>query len=161
MLSKGVHEHTNREKLKTVINTSTNDQIDSNIIFDDPYVENNGETDEHDLNVHGQSFDIESLIYNVPKEAKNQQRMNNELKIKKALLQKELKKCKERVKTREMKLVQFSKYKEAYEELEQEIKVDKDMIERILKEKDKIQGVASSSSIRRPKSKDTNLKKIV
>ncbi|GKA18521.1 hypothetical protein Tco_0698436 [Tanacetum coccineum] len=65
MLSKGVHEHTNREKLKTVINTSTDDQIDSNIIFDDPYVENNGGTDEHDSNVHDQSFDIESLIYNV------------------------------------------------------------------------------------------------
>ncbi|GKC18824.1 hypothetical protein Tco_1020974 [Tanacetum coccineum] len=42
LISKGVHEHTNHEKLKTVINTSDDDQIDSNIIFDDPYVENNG-----------------------------------------------------------------------------------------------------------------------
>ncbi|GJV80895.1 hypothetical protein Tco_1516765 [Tanacetum coccineum] len=39
MISKGVHEHTNHEKLKTVINTSDDDQIDCNIIFDDPYVE--------------------------------------------------------------------------------------------------------------------------
>ncbi|GKB42980.1 hypothetical protein Tco_0887922 [Tanacetum coccineum] len=48
MLSKGVHEHANNEKLKTVINTSDDDQIDSNIIFNDPYVENNRGTDEHD-----------------------------------------------------------------------------------------------------------------
>ncbi|GJX00590.1 retrovirus-related pol polyprotein from transposon TNT 1-94 [Tanacetum coccineum] len=90
MLSKGVHEHTNLEKLKIVINTSDDDQIDSNIIFDDPYVENNGGTNGHDPNAHDQSFDIESLIYNVKKEAKNQQIMTNELKRQKALLQKEL-----------------------------------------------------------------------
>ncbi|GJR06979.1 retrovirus-related pol polyprotein from transposon TNT 1-94 [Tanacetum coccineum] len=48
MFSKGVHEHTNHEKLQTVINTSANDQIDSNIIFDDPYVKDNGGKDEHD-----------------------------------------------------------------------------------------------------------------
>ncbi|GJW57077.1 hypothetical protein Tco_0103808 [Tanacetum coccineum] len=65
MLSKGVHEHTNHEKLKAVINTSDDDEIDSNIIFDDPYMENNGGTDEHNSNAHDQSFDIESLIYNV------------------------------------------------------------------------------------------------
>nr|GEV26235.1 hypothetical protein [Tanacetum cinerariifolium] len=39
MISKGVHEHTNHENLTTVINTSDDDQIDCNIIFDDPYVE--------------------------------------------------------------------------------------------------------------------------
>nr|GEV88481.1 copia protein [Tanacetum cinerariifolium] len=51
MLSKGAHEHTNHDKLKTVINTSADDQIDSNIIFDDRYVENNGGTDEDDSNL--------------------------------------------------------------------------------------------------------------
>ncbi|GJT28008.1 hypothetical protein Tco_0908283 [Tanacetum coccineum] len=65
MLSKGVHEHTNHEKLNIVINTSDDDQIDSNIILDDPYVENNGGIDEHDSNAHDQSFDIESSLYNV------------------------------------------------------------------------------------------------
>ncbi|GKD74155.1 retrovirus-related pol polyprotein from transposon TNT 1-94 [Tanacetum coccineum] len=39
MISKGVHEHTNHEKLKTVINTSDDYKIDCNIIFNDPYVE--------------------------------------------------------------------------------------------------------------------------
>ncbi|GJZ95533.1 hypothetical protein Tco_0667867 [Tanacetum coccineum] len=111
MLSKGVHEHTNHEKLKTAINTSDDDQIDYSNIFDDPYVKNNGGTDEHDSNAHDQSFDIESLIYNVKKEAKNQQRMNNE----------------------------WVKQKKAYEDLERELSVKKDTIEKLEKEKDKIQ----------------------
>ncbi|GJX65676.1 retrovirus-related pol polyprotein from transposon TNT 1-94 [Tanacetum coccineum] len=50
MISKEVHEHMNYEKLKIVINTSDGDQIDCNIIFDDPYVENNGGTVSHDSN---------------------------------------------------------------------------------------------------------------
>nr|GFB91504.1 hypothetical protein [Tanacetum cinerariifolium] len=62
MLSKGVHEHTYHEKLKTIINTSVDDQINANIIFNDPYVENNGEIDKDDSNAHDQSFDIESLV---------------------------------------------------------------------------------------------------
>ncbi|GKE37569.1 hypothetical protein Tco_1460974, partial [Tanacetum coccineum] len=41
MPSKSVHEYKNHAKLKTVINTSDDDQIDSIIIFDDPYVEDN------------------------------------------------------------------------------------------------------------------------
>ncbi|GJZ10951.1 hypothetical protein Tco_0545710, partial [Tanacetum coccineum] len=90
MISKGFHEHTNHEKLKTVINTSDNDQIDCNIIFDDPYMENNGGTVKHDSNAYGQSFDIESLAYNVQREAENQQRLNIKLKKQKELLQKEL-----------------------------------------------------------------------
>ncbi|GKA41064.1 hypothetical protein Tco_0733657 [Tanacetum coccineum] len=50
MHSKSVHEHTNHAKLKTVINTSDDDQIDSSIIFDDPCMDNNGGTDDHDSN---------------------------------------------------------------------------------------------------------------
>ncbi|GKD42381.1 integrase, catalytic region, zinc finger, CCHC-type containing protein [Tanacetum coccineum] len=38
MHSKSVHKHTNHVKLKNAINTSDDDQIDSSIIFDDPYV---------------------------------------------------------------------------------------------------------------------------
>ncbi|GJW73414.1 hypothetical protein Tco_0132784 [Tanacetum coccineum] len=49
---KGVHEQTNHEKIKTDINTSDDAQIDCNIIFDDPYVENNDGIDEHDSNAH-------------------------------------------------------------------------------------------------------------
>ncbi|GKD86309.1 retrovirus-related pol polyprotein from transposon TNT 1-94, partial [Tanacetum coccineum] len=41
LLSKSDHEQCHHEKLETIIHTSTDDQIDSDIIFDDPYVENN------------------------------------------------------------------------------------------------------------------------
>nr|GEU50784.1 hypothetical protein [Tanacetum cinerariifolium]GEU52818.1 hypothetical protein [Tanacetum cinerariifolium] len=34
------------------ISISDDDHIDSSIIFDDPYVDNNGGIDEHDLNAH-------------------------------------------------------------------------------------------------------------
>ncbi|GJX02201.1 hypothetical protein Tco_0186114 [Tanacetum coccineum] len=42
-----VHEQVNRMQHKTNIHTSDDDQIDSSIIFDDPYVEYNGGTSEH------------------------------------------------------------------------------------------------------------------
>nr|GEW48854.1 hypothetical protein [Tanacetum cinerariifolium] len=129
----------NHVKLKTVIYTFDDDQIDSSIILDDPYVDNNGGTDEHNSNAHDQSVALESLIYNVTKEAKNQRRLNNEINKQKVLLQKELETCKERVKTLEKKPIQSLNYKEAYEALEQEIRVDKDKINNVIKEKDKIQ----------------------
>nr|GEV38097.1 putative reverse transcriptase domain-containing protein [Tanacetum cinerariifolium] len=50
--SNKVHKQVNHAKRKTIIHTSDDDQIDSNIIFDDPYVENNGGTSEHDSNAH-------------------------------------------------------------------------------------------------------------
>ncbi|GKG43628.1 hypothetical protein Tco_0482721, partial [Tanacetum coccineum] len=42
------HEQVNHVKCKTIINTSDDDKIDSNIIFDDHFVENNGGTSKHD-----------------------------------------------------------------------------------------------------------------
>ncbi|GKA95753.1 hypothetical protein Tco_0817848, partial [Tanacetum coccineum] len=71
MIPKWVHEHKNHGKHKTVVNTSDDDQIDSNIIFDDPYVENNGGSDEHDSNVHDQYHDVKIMAYNVQREAEN------------------------------------------------------------------------------------------
>nr|GEU80699.1 hypothetical protein [Tanacetum cinerariifolium] len=44
-------EHKSHGKCKIVINTFDDDQIDSNIIFDDP-LKNNGGLAEHDLNAH-------------------------------------------------------------------------------------------------------------
>ncbi|GJZ95058.1 hypothetical protein Tco_0667261 [Tanacetum coccineum] len=72
MIPKGAHEHKNHRKRKTVINTSDDDQIDSNIIFDDPYVENNGGTSKHDSNAHEEYHDIQILAYNIQREAKKQ-----------------------------------------------------------------------------------------
>ncbi|GJW53160.1 putative ribonuclease H-like domain-containing protein [Tanacetum coccineum] len=138
-LHKRVHEHKNHGKRKTIINRSAADQIDSNIIFDYPYVENNGGSDEHYSNDHDQYHDVKILAYNALREAENKKRLNNELKKQKELLQKELETCKERVKTFESKTIQCSKYKETCDELEREIRADKDTIEIILKEKDKIE----------------------
>ncbi|GJU35195.1 hypothetical protein Tco_1183549 [Tanacetum coccineum] len=62
---------TNHGKCKIVINTSDDDQIDSNIIFDDPYVENNGGSDEHDSTAHDQYHDVKIMAYNALREAEN------------------------------------------------------------------------------------------
>ncbi|GJW42632.1 hypothetical protein Tco_0071431 [Tanacetum coccineum] len=69
MIPKGVHEHKNHGKHKTVFNTSDDDQTDSNIIFDDLYVENNGGSDEHDSTAHDQYHDVKILAYNALREA--------------------------------------------------------------------------------------------
>ncbi|GJT49864.1 putative ribonuclease H-like domain-containing protein [Tanacetum coccineum] len=137
-VSNKVHKKVNHVKHKTIIHTSYDDQIDYNIIFDDPYVENNGGTSKHDSNAHDEYHDIQMLAYNVQKEAESKKRLNNELKRQKELLQKELETFKDWVKTFESKTIQCSKYKETCEELEHEICADKGAIERILKEKDKI-----------------------
>ncbi|GKF48570.1 hypothetical protein Tco_0141821 [Tanacetum coccineum] len=106
--------------------------------YDVKVVKNNGGTSEDDSNAHDEYHAIQILANNVQREAKNKKQLNNELKKQKELLQKELEMCKERVKTFESKMVQCSKYKETCEELKREIHVNKDTIERILKEKDKI-----------------------
>ncbi|GJV14782.1 integrase, catalytic region, zinc finger, CCHC-type containing protein [Tanacetum coccineum] len=96
LLSKSDYEQCHHEKLKTIIHTSADDQINSDIILDDPYVDYNSGQAEHDTNPHDQSFhDFESLLNNVQIEAEKQRKMNIELKKKTTLLQQELEMCKE------------------------------------------------------------------
>nr|GFD14333.1 hypothetical protein [Tanacetum cinerariifolium] len=64
VIPRGVHESKNQWKRETVINTFDDDQIDSNIIFDNPYVEKNGRSDEHDSTAHDQYHDVKTLAYN-------------------------------------------------------------------------------------------------
>ncbi|GJV55797.1 hypothetical protein Tco_1456802 [Tanacetum coccineum] len=59
-----INEKVSHGKHKT-IQTTDDDQIDSNIIFDDPFVENNGGTSEHDSTDHDESREIQMLAYNV------------------------------------------------------------------------------------------------
>ncbi|GKB76461.1 integrase, catalytic region, zinc finger, CCHC-type containing protein [Tanacetum coccineum] len=99
------HEQVSHGKRKTIIQTTDDDQIDSNIIFDDLFVENNGGTSEHDSTAHDEYCEIQMLAYNVQREAENQKRLNNELKKEKDLLQRELETFKDRVKTFESKTV--------------------------------------------------------
>ncbi|GJV09011.1 retrovirus-related pol polyprotein from transposon TNT 1-94 [Tanacetum coccineum] len=72
------HEQVNNVKRKTIIQASDDDQINYNIIFDDPYVENNGGTSEHDSNDHDEYHNIQILAYNVQRAAENQKQLNNE-----------------------------------------------------------------------------------
>ncbi|GJS69666.1 hypothetical protein Tco_0702507 [Tanacetum coccineum] len=50
--SSKVYEQVCHGKCKTIIQTTDDDQIDSNIIFDYPFVENNGGTSKHDSTDH-------------------------------------------------------------------------------------------------------------
>ncbi|GJW40910.1 putative ribonuclease H-like domain-containing protein [Tanacetum coccineum] len=133
------HEQMSHEKRKTIIQTTDDDQIDSSIIFNDMYVDNNGGMSKHDSIAHEENHEIQMLAYNVQREAKKQKHVNNELKKQKVLLQQELETFKDRVKTFESQAVQCSKYKDTCDDLKRELQNDKDTIDRLLKEKDKIQ----------------------
>ncbi|GJR57866.1 retrovirus-related pol polyprotein from transposon TNT 1-94 [Tanacetum coccineum] len=99
--SSKVHEQMRHEKCKTIIQTSDDDQIDSNIIFNDPYVENNGDTSDHDSNTHDEYHKIQMLAYDIQREAENKKRLNNELEKQKMMLQKELETSKKAFKEQE------------------------------------------------------------
>ncbi|GJY90459.1 retrovirus-related pol polyprotein from transposon TNT 1-94 [Tanacetum coccineum] len=72
------HEQQKHAKLETIKPISVDDKLDSNIMFDDLYVEFNGEQVKHVHDVHDQKFDdFKSLIYNVQIEAENQCMYNN------------------------------------------------------------------------------------
>ncbi|GJT69322.1 hypothetical protein Tco_1028608 [Tanacetum coccineum] len=109
--SSKIHEQVSHGKCQTIIQTTDDDQIDSNIIFDDPLVENNGGTSKHDSTAHDEYH----------------------------LLQQELETFKDQVKTFESTTIQYSTYKETCDELERELRNDKDTIDRLVKEKEQIQ----------------------
>nr|GEX84780.1 hypothetical protein [Tanacetum cinerariifolium] len=66
--------------------------------------------------------------------------MNNERKRQNALLQRELKTCKERVKEFEKKPVQFIYYKSGYESLQKQTSVEQQTNEKLKTEKDEMRG---------------------
>ncbi|GJW11718.1 retrovirus-related pol polyprotein from transposon TNT 1-94 [Tanacetum coccineum] len=97
--SSKAHEQVSHVTRKTIIQITDDDKIDSSIIFDDPYMDNNGGTSKHDSITHEENHEIQMLVYNVQREAEKQKRVNNELKKQKDLLQQELETFKNRVKT--------------------------------------------------------------
>ncbi|GKC10483.1 putative ribonuclease H-like domain-containing protein [Tanacetum coccineum] len=137
--SSKVHEQVSHGKHKIIIRTTDDDQIDSNIIFDDLFMENNGGASEHDSTAQDEYRKIQMLAYNVQREAENKKRLNNELKKKQDLLQRELKTFKDQVKTFESNTIPYSTFKETCDELERELRNDKDTIDRLVKEKEQIQ----------------------
>ncbi|GKB42449.1 hypothetical protein Tco_0887391, partial [Tanacetum coccineum] len=112
-----VHEQVIHVKRKTIIQTTNVDQIDYSIIFDDPFVENNGGMSKHDSIAHEEYHEIQMLAYTVQRKAEKQKHLNNELKKQKDLLQQELEMFKDRIKTFESQIVQCSKYKETCDDL--------------------------------------------
>ncbi|GJY04179.1 reverse transcriptase domain-containing protein [Tanacetum coccineum] len=69
------HEQVSHVTRKTIFQTMDDDQIDSCIIFNDPYVVNNGGTSNHDSIAHEENHEIQMLAYNVQHEAENQKRL--------------------------------------------------------------------------------------
>ncbi|GJR24041.1 retrovirus-related pol polyprotein from transposon TNT 1-94 [Tanacetum coccineum] len=63
--SSTAHEQVSHVKRKSLIQTTDDDQIDSNIIFDDPYVANNGGTSTHDSIARDKIHEIQLLAYTV------------------------------------------------------------------------------------------------
>ncbi|GJR55894.1 retrovirus-related pol polyprotein from transposon TNT 1-94 [Tanacetum coccineum] len=63
--SSRVHEQVSHVKHKTIIQITNDDQIDYSIIFDDPFMDNNSSTSEHDSNAHEKYHEIQMLAYNV------------------------------------------------------------------------------------------------
>ncbi|GKE13941.1 hypothetical protein Tco_1421518 [Tanacetum coccineum] len=83
----GVISEVNASQINLIKHITVDDQLDSDIIFDDPYVEVNSGQVEHDQDAPDQKFvGFKSLINNVQIEVKNQCRLNNELKTKHALM---------------------------------------------------------------------------
>ncbi|GJW40911.1 hypothetical protein Tco_0066756 [Tanacetum coccineum] len=111
------HEQISHEKRKTIIQTMDDDQIDSSIIFNDLYVDNNGGMSKHDSIAHEENHKIQMLAYNVQREAEKQKHVNNELKKQKVSLQQELETFKDWVETFDAQIVQCSKYKETCDDL--------------------------------------------
>ncbi|GJW89985.1 retrovirus-related pol polyprotein from transposon TNT 1-94 [Tanacetum coccineum] len=118
--SSKAHEQVSHVKCKTIIQTTNDDQIDSSIIFDDPFVENNGVTSKDDSNVHDEHHEIQMLAYNVQREAGNKKRLNDELKKQKDLLQQELKTFKDRLAKKAFK-EQENRYLEDIVDLEEKL----------------------------------------
>ncbi|GKD30660.1 retrovirus-related pol polyprotein from transposon TNT 1-94, partial [Tanacetum coccineum] len=73
-----VHEQVSDGKRNTIIQKTDDDQIDSSIMFDDPFVENNGGTSEHDSTAHDEYREIQMLAYNVQRDAENQKFSSND-----------------------------------------------------------------------------------
>ncbi|GJV32096.1 retrovirus-related pol polyprotein from transposon TNT 1-94 [Tanacetum coccineum] len=154
------HEQMNHAKRKTIIHAFDDDQIISNIIFDDPYVENNCGISEHDSNDHDEYHYIQIMAYNVQREFENKKRLKH-------LRRKEVDELIEHV---DQKPYAYADVRSQNQDLLMTISELKKKIKTIEKGKNvntkfnkfetsgTLLCVESSNSVRRPKSKDTKSK---
>ncbi|GJR06829.1 hypothetical protein Tco_0529813 [Tanacetum coccineum] len=89
-------EHKYPKQLKIINNTIGDDQIDSNIIFDEPIVDVKSGSVEHDNNVQA-SYALEQLALNAYKEAEKQQIKADKVKQQNKVLTQQLELYKEKV----------------------------------------------------------------
>ncbi|GJR12119.1 hypothetical protein Tco_0794771 [Tanacetum coccineum] len=108
------HEQSYPEQLETINTTYDDDQIDSNIIFDDSDIEvNKGNVKQHTSAYDQNRANKESLIRNVQLETEKTNEANKLVKKENALLSKELEKYKESVRVflEKRKITYFEKEK--------------------------------------------------
>ncbi|GJR21209.1 hypothetical protein Tco_0969736 [Tanacetum coccineum] len=143
------HEQTYHEQPKIINSTIGDDQIYSDIIFDDPNVKVNNGSVEHDKYVHD-SNKLEQLAGNAFKEAEKQQIIANKVKQQNVELTKQLEQYKERVRvfqTNKATKTSFQtefieadcKAKRLETELQNQFIRDRDKIRALKKERDDFQ----------------------
>ncbi|GJS15181.1 integrase, catalytic region, zinc finger, CCHC-type containing protein [Tanacetum coccineum] len=101
LFAKDKQEQKYQKQPKIINNTIGDDQIDSNIIFDEPNEDVNSGSVEYDNNVQ-ESYELVQLARNAYKEAKKQQIIAKKVQQQNAVLTKQLKSYKEKVRVFEM-----------------------------------------------------------
>ncbi|GJZ93897.1 integrase, catalytic region, zinc finger, CCHC-type containing protein [Tanacetum coccineum] len=96
LFAKGNQEKKYLKQPKIISNTIGDDQIDSNIVFDEPNVDVNSSSVEHDNNVQA-SYALEQLALNAYKEAEKHQISANKVKQQNKVLTQQLELYKEKV----------------------------------------------------------------
>ncbi|GJS91810.1 retrovirus-related pol polyprotein from transposon TNT 1-94 [Tanacetum coccineum] len=101
LFAKDTHEQKYLKQPKIINNTIGDDQIDSNIIFDEPNGDVNISNVEYDNNVQ-ESYELEQLARNTYKEAEKQQIIAKKVQQQNIVLTKQLESYKEKVRVFEM-----------------------------------------------------------
>ncbi|GJX96149.1 hypothetical protein Tco_0351947 [Tanacetum coccineum] len=101
LFAKDKQDQKYQKQPKIINNTIGDDQIDSNIIFDEPNEDVNSGSVEYDNNVQ-ESYELVQLARNAYKEAKKQQIIAKKVQQQNAVLTKQLKSYKEKVRVFEM-----------------------------------------------------------
>ncbi|GJZ72589.1 hypothetical protein Tco_0636735 [Tanacetum coccineum] len=123
LFSKSDHEQTYHEQHKIISSTNNDDQINSDIIFDDPNVEVNDGSVEHDKNAHDQhDNELELLARNAYQEAEKKLILAKKDKQQNLELTKQLEQYKERFNTTE------DKYLDDVLNLEAKLKMNENMV---------------------------------
>ncbi|GJZ92881.1 hypothetical protein Tco_0664946 [Tanacetum coccineum] len=151
LFSNSIHEQTYHKQPKIINSTIGDDQINSDIIFDDPNVEVNSGSVEHDKYAHdSHDNELEQLARNAYKDAEKQQILAQKVEQQNVWLRKLLEQYKERVwifETNNATKTNFHKEfieadcraKHLGTELQNQFILDRDKIRALEKESDDLQ----------------------